>query len=400
MNLLNEALAYYDRGWNVFPAKPDSAGKKVPDLGKQKLTPFQSVRPTREDVQRLFSRDRQMIAVMLGEVSSKLICRDFDDMDAYSLWAGQFPDLAGMLPTVRTARGMHVYCNADISRLRKEIGKCFLDHPDGESRLYQVYTILPPSRHPSGFEYRWEVLPQKTIPTLDPSEIGFLQPWINATEKTDEDRDHRDYRRVLKKTDAVKGGLAGEIELTGELKEKIESAIVATCPHSYGHRERCLFEYARHLKAIPLLSEASALDVQSFVIMWWEIARPVIRTEPFGVTMRDFTRGWNRVKYPKGTGPLYDAFKRAMERPAPEFTAVYGVSELSLLASLCRELQGEAGQNPFFLPCRKAGELLNVDHSTANRWLGFLEDIGAIVTVVKGTLKSGRASRFHYLKEL
>ncbi len=81
----------------------------------------------------------------------------------------------------------------------------------------------------------------------------------------------------------------------------------------------------------------------------------------------------------------------------PEAAEVYDQSEVQRLVSLCRELQRSAGNNPFYLACRKAGELLGVGRDKAHRWLFLLMQDRLLEEVCKGDFKTGRASRYRYL---
>src|SRR5262245_60507560 len=89
------------------------------------------------------------LAVVLGSISGGLAVRDYDDAGAYQRWAGDHPELARRLPTVRTGRGFHVYCRGP-SR--------FVATDDGEYRATPGHFVLaPPSRHPTGVIYFWTV---------------------------------------------------------------------------------------------------------------------------------------------------------------------------------------------------------------------------------------------------
>jgi hypothetical protein len=50
--------------------------------------------------------------------------------------------------------------------------------------------------------------------------------------------------------------------------------------------------------------------------------------------------------------------ERAQKAPLPRAAAKYEGASLRLLVCLCRELQRESGEQPFFLSCRTAAELL------------------------------------------
>ena len=69
------------------------------------------------------------------------------------------------------------------------------------------------------------------------------------------------------------------------------------------------------------------------------------------------------------------------------------------LVTLCRELQRHAGDGPFFLGCRTAGRLLDVDHATASRWLFLLKSEGVLLESEKGGKGRGRyrATRYRYV---
>lgn len=70
---------------------------------------------------------------------------------------------------------------------------------------------------------------------------------------------------------------------------------------------------------------------------------------------------------------------------------------LRLLVALCRQLQQVSGQQPFFLACRTAGDLLGVTHVQAWRWLTLLAHDRIVEEVEKGDRVHRRASRFRYL---
>jgi hypothetical protein len=160
--LLDAALAYTRRGLSIIPTR----AKKPRFRWKQ----YQRERAHADLMRDWFGSGRfddiHGIAVVCGPVSGGLSIRDFDDAETYHRWAGAHPDLAATLPTVRTARGYHVYCRADLSRIIR-LG-------DGELRG-AGYCVLPPSRHPSGITYRWTVpLSDCPLPIIDLNVSGLM----------------------------------------------------------------------------------------------------------------------------------------------------------------------------------------------------------------------------------
>jgi hypothetical protein len=138
---LDHAIEHARRRWSIIPV----VGKKSKGLWK----PFQEQPADERMLRQLFSAaDITGLAVVTGSVSGGLAVRDFDLADSYEAWAAQHPNDASSLPTVQTARGMHVY-----GRLDEEV---FANLGDGELRAACThYVLLPPSVHPTGAVYRW-----------------------------------------------------------------------------------------------------------------------------------------------------------------------------------------------------------------------------------------------------
>ncbi len=395
-SMLEVALEYHRRGWSIIPIK---TGTKKPAC--QKWKGFQTKRPTEATIKRWFNNraDRGM-AVILGEVSGGLVCRDFDKMASYRQWAAEHPNLALTLPTVATAHGRHVYFLADHHGI-VHLG-------DGELRG-GGYCLLPPSLHPDGPEYRWLVpLPDGDLPRVeDLDAAGFRSAFFldavspddtHATERTETTESTDDDRGLPRSTEAIGGR-----EDFGSLQDDqdIERVILETLPTVQGKRNRLVFELARTLKAIPRLADAAVDDLQCYVRCWhrYGVERGVIGTEPFEETWIDFLVAWPKVKFPKGAEPMTAIFQRAQEASPCSVATRYEQDGLRLLVALCRELQRASGDHPFFLACRTAGRLLDVHYTTAWRWLFLLQHDGIVQEVEKGDQKTKRASRYRYLAD-
>jgi hypothetical protein len=84
--------------------------------------------------------------------------------------------------------------------------------------------------------------------------------------------------------------------------------------------------------------------------------------------------------------------ERAQKAPLPRAAAKYEGASLRLLVCLCRELQRESGEQPFFLSCRTAAELLpDCNHVKVSRWLALLRHDNVLHEVEKGDLRQGVA---------
>ncbi len=428
MGKLEEALRYHRLGWCIIPIRP---GTKRPACRSWKQ--YQTDRPDEAALRRWFGNDKpKSLAVILGEVSGGLVCRDFDCMASYERWAAKHPDLARTLPTVETGRpGRHVYLRADIGQIRAESpsGGSIIDLGDGELRG-GGYCLVPRSKHPSGHIYRWLTALADEVPFVSDLRAAGLLCGFHATESnreqqratesngdngeqqraTESNGDNGDNRRQLRITEVIVDSSCGVAEkwlqITEGLdeaplwNEDVQRAILESLPCGPGRRNKQVFELARALKAIPALRDAPGKHLEPYVRIWHELAKRVIRTEPFEESWIDFLRGWPTVKFPKGVEPMSQIFAEAVSAEVPRVAMRYEQGQLRLLVALCRELQRVAGTGPFYLSCRTAGRLLGIDHTTAWRWLFLLEHDDVIRTVSKGSQSSRKASRYRYLPDV
>jgi hypothetical protein len=355
--LLSHALDYAGRGWSVIPA----IGKKSAGLWK----PFQTRPPDKKTLRSLFARkDVTGLAVVLGRVSGGLAVRDFDQADAYLAWADVYPGDAAALPTVKTARGYHVY-----GRLDEET---FANLGDGELRAdSKHYVLLPPSIHPEGPVYLWtNPLPGKSVllPPLPLSLTSYMQ------------------RKKTQQTQQPKQPIAC-------VPQAAIDAIEATLPNGPGKRNRKVFDLARRLKGIPGLDTSPAM-LRAIVTEWHRRALPVITTKEFGETWSDFQIAWLTVKNLHGTSlrAAFEAARRAPSQPIDDNP------DLGILAAMCRNLSA-GGSQRFYLSCRTVEELFKVGRMTAWRWLQSFQFYGILEPVEKGSKEGRQATVWLYTEK-
>jgi len=389
--LLAAVRAYADRGWCIIPMCLDTKRPAV------RWKRYQSSRPSASTLNRWFGKNTKFGAgVVYGDVSGHLGARDFDDVGAYDRWATEFPSLAETLPTVRTRRGRHVYFRIlpeTANDIRVQIGKPngtgAIHGDDGELRIGSgCYCLIPPSPHPKGGRYTWEIPPDDDIPLL--TDVFAAGLWSC----------HRENRGLQKTTEAICGEWESDRENTTEdIDERIQEAILRTLPSHPGQRNDKIFEFARWLKSIPGLSDEPIEALEPFVREWHRQALPVIDTKPVEETRIDFYRGWKSVKYPKGQEPMTLIFGKA-STCYPVEAEKYESTDVRLLMSLCRELQRATGDGPFYLSCRTAARLMGADFKSVNRWLYLLEIDRVLQVVEKGSAKTQKATRWRYLLPL
>jgi len=388
MATLEDALGYDRRGWCIIPIRP---GTKKPACRSWKG--YQNERPDVATIRGWFGDGGpKSLAVVLGEVSGNLVCRDFDQMPSYERWAAEHPELARTLPTVETGRGRHVYATVDIGQIRaaSPSGGSIIELGDGELRG-GGYCLVPRSKHPNGRIYRWIVPLNGQLSTVDLDSSGFL-PCNRECREARENRGLQRDRRTLV-------GVYSLDSRDSLLHSRVEQAIAETQPRGTRQRHRLLFELARELKAIPALADAPVAELKAYVRQWHQKALPHITTKPFEESWFDFAEAWDKVKYPKGTEPIAMILAQAVEAGLPEVAKQYEQEELRLLVCFCRELQRASGDGPFFLATRTAGQLLGVNHVTASRWLRGLVLDGILELVTAGTRENRRASRYRYIAD-
>lgn len=345
VDVLSAALRYHSLGWSIIPI---AAGTKKPALKSWK--PFQTKRADEQQIRDWFDkRDDLGLAVVLGAVSGELACRDFDVESAYRRWMAQNPELVKRLPTVKSGRGYHVYFVSDLDRTLK-LG-------DGELRGHGAIVVLPPSKHPSGAQYRWIIPPTSIIPRLD-------YRLFQGTEPTE--RQSHDMASVSPSLcDSVSPGLCLSVG-GGDW-----DAVVNRClPAKDRERNDKVFELAQWLKADPRLKDAGSAALEPIVRTWHQRALPSIRTKPFSETMADFEHAWDNVKFPKGVDVIQHVWQKVKAGTWPTEAEQYDSEAMRWLVALCLELQrlNGPGRN-FFLSCRSAAKALGRDHTDVAKWL-------------------------------
>lgn len=172
MKTYKTASEWLTRGCSVIPL---SRKTKRPAV---KWKRYQTSLPTERDLRGWFLHRQSNLAVIFGEISDGLCSMDFDELETFERWTRFCPELAETLPIVETRRGRHVYFRAtpeSIIDVRRELGRRTDAHGAiqlecGELRCgVGCYSVLPPSVHPSGFEYRWIREPGFPLPTVDPA---------------------------------------------------------------------------------------------------------------------------------------------------------------------------------------------------------------------------------------
>lgn len=386
------ALMYRALGWNVIPLK----GKKPVVAWKS----FQKSRPSLFQLEKLCRRKGVTgLAVITGWISGhksepgtparKLCVRDFDTRESFERWALLHPDLAATLPRVQTKRGYHVYCWSPAELFEKL--------PDGELKASSDHiVVLPPSLHPDGPVYRWEVsLPTlpSAIPVICPRESGLCtKALVQHKSVTQAILSQERGEKPGGDSESLDERTEGELS-NGELEE-----VLKCLPDGPGQREQKLFELARRLKGMPHIADADAESLKCVVRDWWRRSLPVIRTQAWETTWTAFGRSWDRAKYAIDVPAFHAKLRTAAYGPEPPEADQYTKSEVRRLVAVSADLQSSAsavGMDRFYLSCRTAAAACGFEgkhgYRSAARWLKRLVADGVLELVEAGV--GGTASR-------
>jgi Bifunctional DNA primase/polymerase, N-terminal len=384
--LKRHALDFLKRGWSIIPVR----GKKAAIEWRQ----FQERRMSETDlIAGLALGGVTGMAVILGEISGHLYCRDFDVLEAYERWARSHSELSRQLPTVRTWRGMHVY-------FRDRVGRKPHKYEDGELRGNGCYCVLPPSKHPEGSRYEWvhHLSPLGAVPEIDAKLADLLgQEFKDATEGME----------GIEGTEVTEGIEESHVVRESATAPKSILEAVACCVPQREHENHpCLFKLARGLltlqQRLNIEDDSSIVNMRTEAFnLWWERSKGFTRA---GVSREHywekFLDGCEDAKYPLGGATLEMALQRARQSTPPlEAVQSFTNPKLLLLASLCRELQSFHHPRPFFLSCQRAAGLLDLPNPMeAHRCFKRLKAVRILKEVEKGSLS--KATRYRYLLPL
>lgn len=386
-HLLPHAMAMHEHGACVIPLKYRSRA------GAIRYKKYHTERPTVEELN-LWFRDcdagQSGIAVILGEVSGGLLCRDFDERAAYDYWKATQPRLARTIPTVTTRRGVHIYARCANYRVNLDAAFCEvfgkahygeLLHGAGELRGDRVISVLPPTHHEkTGIPYSWAIEPKRGFPLIDIRELGYVPNSGTVTQD------------------------ASRLHLSG-LPVAVAEAIRASLPKAHGTRNTLIFEFCRRLYGIPEYRGRDPKELHHFVEAWFQLARPFISTKSLKTTIRAFDRGFPQVKYSLGDGGLGTAIENAKQKPLPDSPVQFRDHQMYFLMAICRELQIQRGSLPFYLSTRDAAQILGFPglqpQVRAHRWLMKLVHVKILELVTRGdAIPGGDASKYRYLLPL
>jgi Bifunctional DNA primase/polymerase, N-terminal len=253
-----------------------------------------------------------------------------------------------------------------------------------------AYVVAPPSDHASGNCYSW------SRPIRLPGPPPVPQTWLNLwpaprSQSALPRRGRSPSRAIASSTVSLSVDT-----LPDNVRERIATAVRRTTVNAPGTRNRKLVELGRQLYRIPELRCFDLEDTEPFFNEWFARSLPKICTKDRRVSWREWVVIWcDWLDAQKIGEPLELALELAESEPMPKCAKRYKSRKQRLLVQFCRHLELNSGGN-WFLSCRKAGELLEVDFMVANRWLRELVRDGVLETPEPHRRGSMKAARYRY----
>ena len=190
------------------------------------------------------------------------------------------------------------------------------------------------------------------------------------------------------------------IETTGEERKggtyaELEALLEDHLPRDGHEWTRALFQLCRRLRGRPELDGVQCLDLD-WLIKRWHRRCPADSVPPLGEVLERFHFVYDLVRVPLHQSAQEFLARIKMEAEhmeAPEWIAQYTEKERALVR-VCVVLQRMSGERPFYLPCRVAGELLDIPYRRAAMLLRTLVAHGLLEIVTAGG--GHKATRYRF----
>ncbi len=202
------ALAYLARGWSVLPLR---VAAKLPLL---RWEIFQTQRASAAEVERWFARwPDANLGIVTGAISG-LVVLDVDPKhggdESFAKLEARHGTVPRTVESLTGGGGRHLFFGHPGGTVRNRVGLA----QGIDLRADGGYVVAPPSRHPSGRDYAWEVSHHP-----DDTPLAELPAWLLAEERAADGPGHSmAYWRELVRSGVDEGRRNSTIaSLTGHL---------------------------------------------------------------------------------------------------------------------------------------------------------------------------------------
>ena len=164
-------------------------------------------------------------------------------------------------------------------------------------------------------------------------------------------------------------------------------------PSHFGQRNASLFKLARFLKGV--IPGASKDQREELVSRWWLMAEENVRTKDVFESILEFDLAWERIKFVPGESwsQIIAVLPEDPESNPGDEWGITGRRLFALCLLLDQHQRLHHSSDPFLLPCRKAGEALEIDHRLAANLLNAFVRSGLLEIAVASTTRSAARYR-------
>jgi hypothetical protein len=150
---------------------------------------------------------------------------------------------------------------------------------------------------------------------------------------------------------------------------------------------------------IPALQEWTVEQTEPIFDEWFRRSVPHIRTKDRRVSWREWNTIWQWADPELVGDSIAQARLVAQDRPIPAFAMKYRSQKMRELIVLCQVLHEDFADEKgiWFLSCRSAGKVLEMDHSVAADNLRRLVRDGVLELASEHVDGSMKAQRYRYL---
>jgi hypothetical protein len=200
---------------------------------------------------------------------------------------------------------------------------------------------------------------------------------------------------------AALAGFHDEVEEVDELDEAEDGCVgVVWQPYvltKVNTSNKMLHELAREVRGVERRrgKKLTVVRYKTIYGKWEDSSRPFLR--PNHDYFTEFLAKLEGVTVPKGEN-LQAAFERAKRREAPAKVSVIPNPKVRLFASLCRELQDMAGDQPIMLHQESLAKLFgHSSHRTVCDWIRVLKTVG-VLKLAEAAIPMAKAARYFYIE--
>jgi hypothetical protein len=159
---------------------------------------------------------------------------------------------------------------------------------------------------------------------------------------------------------------------------------------------KMLHELAREIRGVEEQhgEELRATQYKTIFDKWESSSRAFLQPDYDYFT--DFLAKLDCVTVPKGQ-TLEAALERAKRRQPPSKALMITNKGVQLLATLCRELQEMAGDQPFMLHQTSVAKLFTQSQRTISNWTRALKTVG-LLKLAEAAIPNARAARYYFIE--